>query len=374
MNNMDSMKISHRVRSMDASGIREVFAMAHSVHDPIDCSIGQPHFSVPRSIKDAACDAITADHSRYTPTNGIERLRERIATVLRDINNINAHKDSIIITTAVSGGLSVILPCIIDHGDEVIIFDPSFVGYKQVILLYGGTPVRVVKNDDFSINFSALQSAITQRTRAIIFNTPENPTGYVSTQEEIAMLAKIAQEHGLLVISDEIYQDFVYEGMHHSIGALYDQTVTVGGFSKSHAMTGWRIGYMHVPDALIDSAIKVQQYTFVCAPTPLQYAALEAIDTPIDQYVQLYREKRDKLYDGIKDLYHVVRSSGAFYFYVTYPYDPQEFLNACIAHDLLIVPGSVFSDHNTHFRISYAVDDAVLDRAIRVLRAIAKTS
>lgn len=362
--------ISKRVEKMDVSGIRKVFEQAQCLNNPIDLSIGQPDFCVPQSIKDAAIAAITTDQNRYSLTQGIDVLRDAVVEKLRKKNQIAALRENIIITSAVSGGLSVVLPCLIDVGDEVIIFDPSFVGYKQLIMLYGGVPVLVQKNDDFSINFEKLTKAITSKTRAIIFNTPENPTGHVSSQEEIEKLVHCARMHDLYIVSDEIYEDFVYDGVHHSVGALYDKTITLGGFSKSHAMMGWRVGYMCAPRALIDALIKVQQYTFVCAPVPMQYGALSALQTDVSLHVDAYKIKRDMLYDGLCDLYDMVRADGAFYFFVTYPCDPLEFMERCRMYNVLIVPGNVFSARDTHFRISFAVSDAMIVRAVTALRAI----
>ncbi|MFA5986195.1 MAG: aminotransferase class I/II-fold pyridoxal phosphate-dependent enzyme [Parcubacteria group bacterium] len=366
------MKTSQRIQQMDTSGIRKVFALAKDLKDPIDLSIGQPDFLVPQNIKDAACHAIQQDNNRYALTQGIDVLREAVVLKLKNKNHISVQKENILITSAVSGGLSIALPCIIDHGDEVIIFDPYFVGYKQLILLYGGVPVCVKKNDDFSLNFETLEQAVTDKTRAIIFNTPENPTGHVSSRAEVEALVDFARRHDLTVIADEIYEDFVYDGEHISIGSLYDKTVTLGGFSKSHAITGWRIGYLCAPDAFIQEMIKVQQYTFVCAPTPLQYAALEALQTDMSHYVTQYKKKRDMVYDGLKDHYTMVRSDGAFYFFVAYPYDAETFIARCMAHDLLVIPGNVFSVHNTHFRISFATSDEKLRKAITILKKIAR--
>ncbi len=366
------MEISQRVQVMDASGIRKVFALAKELKDPIDLSIGQPDFMIPKNIKDTACHAIQTNCNRYSLTQGIDELRDEIVKKLKNKNKISACRENILITSAVSGALSILLPCILDHGDEVIIFDPHFVGYKQLILLYGGVPISVNKRSNFLIDFNVLEQAITQKTRVIIFNTPENPTGHVSDHEEICMLAEFARKHDLYVISDEIYEDFVYDGEHISIGSLYDKTITVGGFSKSHAMTGWRVGYLCAPDELVNEMIKVQQYTFVCAPVPFQYAALEALHTDMLDFVLQYKEKRNIIYDGLKDYYDVIQSGGAFYFFIKYPYDPEKFIARCMDNNLLVIPGNVFSAYDTHFRVSFATADDKLYKAITILQHIAK--
>ena len=365
------MTISQRVQHMDASGIRKAFELAGSLIDPIDLSIGQPDFMVPQAIKTSAIDAIMQDRNRYTVTQGIEQLREMVAEKLRIKNHIDATKDHILITSAVSGGLNLALPTCIDPGDEVIIFDPCFVGYRQLVLLYGGMPVAVAKKNDFSIDFDALCSAITSKTKVIILNTPENPTGHVSNGAEIKKLADIARVHDLVVIADEIYEDFVYDGEHMSIGSLYENTITLGGFSKSHAMTGWRVGYLCAPMQYVEEMMKVQQYTFVCAPTPFQYAAMTALTENISLYVAQYKKKRDMVYDALKDIYDIVRSDGAFYFFVKYPYDGKLFIDRCLEYKLLVVPGGAFSVRDTHFRISFATSDEQLHKAIEILQRIA---
>ena len=364
--------ISQRAAAMNASGIRKAFALAQTLDNPINMSIGQPDFAVPDVVKDAAIAAIREDKNAYTVTQGIQPLRAALAHKLQTKNGIAAAaEDTVMVTSAVSGALSLALPACIDAGDEVIIFDPSFVGYKQLVLLYGGVPVYVPLARDFAIDGNALRAAMTPRTRAIIFNTPANPTGHVATHDEIATLVTIAREHDVVILSDEIYEDFIYgETPHVSVGAYYDKTVTMGGFSKSHAMTGWRVGYAHAPAPLLDKMLTMQQYTFVCAPAPLQYAALTALSADITAHVARYKRNRDMLYDGLREKYDTVRADGAFYFFVPYPYDSARFLERCMAHKLLVVPGNAFSDRNTHFRLSFATDEKTITSAIAVLREI----
>ncbi|MDX9913035.1 MAG: pyridoxal phosphate-dependent aminotransferase [Candidatus Moranbacteria bacterium] len=362
--------ISKRVQKMNISGIRKVFELGKQIKNPIDLSIGQPDFLVPDNVKKAACRAILADKNRYSLTQGIDELRDAVVKKIIKKNKIKITKENVLITSAVSGGLSVALPAIIDHGDEVIVFDPGFVGYKQLILLFGGVPVMVEKNDDFSINFDYLKKAITSKTRAIIFNTPENPTGYVAKEEEIKELVKIAKKYKLIIIADEIYEDFIYGPKHISIGAFYKNTITLNGFSKSQAITGWRIGYLCAPKRIIQEIIKVQQFTFVCAPTPLQVAACEALKTDISSFVKDYRKKRDMIYHGLQDCYEIVKPEGAFYFFIKYPQDSKIFMKKCLAHKLLVVPGDSFSAKNTHFRISFAASDKNIQKAVEILRKI----
>ncbi len=363
---------SKRVRKMNASGIRKVFELGKSLEGPIDLSIGAPDFAVPENIKKAAVKAIKTNKNSYSLTQGIPELRAAVIKRLKDKNGIRANDENIIITSAVSGGLNLALPSLIDPGDEVIIFDPSFPGYKQQILLFGGVPVSVSKSKDFSIDFSKLEKAVTKKTKAIIFNTPENPTGYVAKMSEIKKLAALAKKYKLTIISDEIYEDFVYDETHISIGKFYKNTVTLLGFSKSHAMTGWRVGYLCAPKELAEEMKKVQQFTYVCAPAPFQYAAIEAFKTDVSKNIESYEKKRDLVYVGLKDHYDIQKSAGAFYFFIRYPYAADKFMQNCLKHKILLVPGAVFSRRDTHFRLSFATSDAKLKKAVKILREISK--
>lgn len=362
--------ISKRVQKMDASGIRKAFELAKKLKNPIDLSIGQPDFNIPENIKKVAIEEIKNNKNKYSPTQGIDELRSAVAKKLKKEKQLNHKKENIIVTGAVSGGLSVVLPTLIDAGDEVIIFDPSFVGYKQLVLLYGGKPRMVEKNKDFSINFINLEKAINKKTKVIIFSTPENPTGYVYKEAELKKLAQLAQKNDLVILSDEIYADFVYEGKHISIGRFYDKTVILGGFSKSQAMMGWRVGYLSAPVEIIENVMKVQQFTFVCAPTPFQYAAIEAMKTKNKDIVKDYKKRRDLVYNGLKDNYEIVKPAGAFYFFIKYPFEAEKFIKKCLENNLIIVPGTSFSQKNTHFRICYATSEEKLKKAIEILNKI----
>jgi aspartate aminotransferase/aminotransferase len=368
--------MSKRTQAMSVSGIRKVFEMAQKIKNPIDLSIGQPDFSVPDKIKKHAIKAIQEDKNGYTPTFGLMELRTAIAEKLQKSNKIKkAIPENTIITSAVSGGISVVLPAIINSGDEVIIFDPYFVSYKQQVLLYSGKPVIVRKNENFSLNIDNLKKAITNKTKAIILNTPENPTGYVWKKEELEKLAKIAEENNLTIISDEIYEDFIYNKNrpHISIASFYKNTVTLGGFSKSYAVTGWRVGWLQAPQKIIQEIMKVQQYTFVCAPTPFQYACLVALNCNISKYVNNYKKRSELLYNGLKGKYFITRPQGAFYFFVKYPYNPEKFITDCLNHNLLIIPGNVFSEENIHFRLSFATSKQNIQKAIKILNKLANT-
>ena len=364
--------ISKRCQEMSVSGIRKVFELSQKLDNPVDLSIGKPDFPVPEELKDEALRAIKENKNDYSLTLGLPQLREKVAEKLNSRNHIKTDVKNIAITSAVSGGLSVVIPTIIDQGDEIVIFDPYFVGYKQIILLFGGVPKIVPKNEDFSLDIKELKNAISNKTKAIIVNTPENPTGHVWSKEELQAVVKIARENDLIIIADEIYEDFIYDKVnkHISVASMYNKVVTLGGFSKSHAITGWRIGYMCAPEEIINQVAKVQQYTFVCPPTPLQYGVLKAFDVDVVEHVELYKNNRDALFEALKDNYDIVQSQGAFYFFVKYPCEGTKFVNKCTSNNLLIVPGEVFSENNSHFRISFATKAEEISKAVKILDRI----
>jgi aspartate aminotransferase/aminotransferase len=262
---------------------------------------------------------------------------------------------------------------LVNVGDEVIIFDPYFVMYESLTRLVGGTPVLISTYPDFRIPLDKVADAITDRTKMILLNSPANPTGVTASVDEVRGLAELAARHDIALVSDEIYSRFCYDDPFVSAAQFNDRTIVIDGFSKNYAMTGWRIGYVHGPADIIETMVKVQQYTFVCAPQPAQWASAAAIDVDISDHIYTYYHKRDLVYDGIADVYNVVKPSGAFYIFPEAPGGSgTEFAARAIQENLLIIPGNVFSQQDSHFRISYAATDDVLKRGIDVLRKLAE--
>ena len=248
----------------------------------------------------------------------------------------------------------------------MIVFDPYFVLYDSLSAVIGGKVVYLDTYPDFQIDLDRVADAITPRTKAIIFNSPANPTGAVAGEEVVRGLAELAARRNVVLISDEIYRAFCYDRPFVSPARYNPQTLVVDGFSKTYGMPGWRLGFAHGPSAIIREMLKLQQYSFVCAPHPLQWAAAAAMDLDMTPQIDAYRRKRDRIVAGLADDYELVTPGGAFYAFPKLPWGTgMEFVARAIEkHQLLIIPGSVFSRRDTHFRISYAADDAVIDRGI----------
>jgi aspartate aminotransferase/aminotransferase len=363
--------IADRMEHIESSGIRKVFELARSLKDPVNLSIGQPHFDVPASVKAAAKDAIDRGHNAYTMTQGIPELRAKIAD---DLHRRYGHTErEVFITSGTSGGLVLALLCTVNPGDEVIVFDPHFVMYPHLIHLAGGTPKYVSTYPDFQIDPERVRAAVTPRTKAILVNSPANPTGVVAARDHLRDLAALAREKNVLLISDEIYRSFCYDEPFVSPAEFSEDVLVIDGLSKSHGMTGWRLGYAHGPHRVIAEMIKLQQFTFVCAPSVVQWAGVTAWDTDVSAYIDEYRHKRDRIIAGLKDRFEIVQPGGAFYVFPRVPWGSStEFVAEAIRHSLLVIPGNVFSRHDTHFRISYAAEDRIIDRGVDILNRLAR--
>lgn len=361
--------LADRTANFDASGIRKVFDLAAKMKNPINLSIGQPDFAVPDAIKEAAIAAIRGDKNGYSVTQGVAELRNRLQA---RVDEQYGHPDrKVLVTSGTSGALVLAVLAMINPGDEVIVFDPYFVMYPALVGMVGGECVMVDTYPDFRIDPSRVAAAITPRTKMILMNSPANPTGAVASEADSKAIAELAKKHDIALISDEIYRTFCYDGQLASPATWNDQTIVVDGLSKSYGVTGWRLGFMHGPSAIIDKMTMLQQYTFVCAPHPLQWAALAALDVDMTLHVDAYRRKRDMVVEGLRNAgYQVVKPGGAFYVFPEVPDGKgtaTEFVADAIANELLVIPGNIFSGRDTHFRISYAASDATIERGIEVL-------
>ncbi len=364
--------LADRTTKIDSSGIRKVFALAASLKDPVNFSIGQPDFDVPEPLKEEAIKAIKAGDNKYSQTAGDAVLKKRVAEQIK--NEFGWSEPSILITSGVSGGLLLAFLAIINPNDEVIIPDPYFVVYKHIINMLGGRCVFVDSYPNFELPTKKIAEAITDKTKMIILNSPCNPTGVVYSEEQIKALAGVAAKKDILVMTDEIYERFCYDGECPGIADYYEKTLVLRGFSKSYAMTGWRLGYVAANESLknvVEEMTKIQQYTFVCAPAPFQKAAVAALDYDISDLVVGYRKKRDLLYEGLKDKFELIKPGGAFYAFIKAPGGSGcKFVEKAITNNVLIIPGDVFSEKDTHFRISYATSDAKIQEGIEILRSL----
>ncbi len=367
--------IASRALGVDASGIRKVFDLAAKMKDPINFSIGLPDFDVPDPVKEAAIESIRKGHNRYTQTQGIAELRSRLRTALT--KEIGRDLGEPLITSGVSGGLFLAILATINPGDEAIFLDPYFVMYKHLMTMAGGKAVPIDSYPDFRFHTSRVEAAITSKTKLLILNSPSNPTGVVMTQSEVDAAVVLAKKHDLLIVSDEIYEPFLYgessgNAKLPSPARAYDKTIVLRGFSKSHAMTGWRLGYAAGPEPILSQMAKLQQYTYVCAPSPLQYAAVAAMDVDMSASVAAYQTKRDIAFNLLSKKFEVVKPEGAFYIFPKAPAGAtaSAFVEKAIANNVLIIPGNVFSERDTHFRISYATTDEKLKQGCEILNSL----
>jgi aspartate/methionine/tyrosine aminotransferase len=270
----------------------------------------------------------------------------------------------------------------VNPGDEVIVFDPYFVMYPALVEMVGGRAVFVDTYPDFRIDPARVAAAITPRTKLILLNSPANPTGVLAADADLKAVAELAANYNIAVVSDEIYREFCYDGPLVSAAKWNEQTIVVDGFSKTYGVTGWRLGFVHGPAAIIDKMTMLQQYTFVCAAHPLQWAAIAALDVDMSEHIAAYRRKRDRVVEGLTSAgYKLMRPGGAFYVFPEVPEGStggpsgtvetgSAFVGRAIEKELLVIPGGIFSRRDTHFRISYAASDATIERGLAVLASL----
>ena len=364
--------LADRMSKIDASGIRKVFALAAQMKNPINLSIGQPDYDVDELCKDEAVRQIRAGFNSYTQTWGIQELREAASDYYETKFGVPLH--NVMVTSGVSGGLFLALMATVNPGDEVICADPYFVMYKHLVNLLGGVSVPVDTYPDFKLTAERVERAITPRTKLLLVNSPSNPTGVCMNKTELAALAEVARKHKLLVITDEIYESLLYDDAPASMVGMYENIICLNGFSKNAAMTGWRVGYAAGPEDVIQSMNTLQQYTFVCAPSFAQKAAVLALKADMTEKLTTYRRKRDLVYEGLSGAFSVTKPGGAFYIFPEVPDgDGDAFVRRAIENNVLIIPGSVFSERKSNFRISFAAADDTIKRGCEVLCRLAES-
>jgi aspartate aminotransferase/aminotransferase len=373
--------LSDRVRGIEPSGIRRIFELMATMKDPINLSIGQPHYDPPPELVEAACRAIRDGKNRYTVTQGHPELN---AHILADVERRYGRRpETCLLTAGVSGGLVLTFQCLLNPGDEILLPDPGFVMYRHLATLCGA----VIRYYDtyprtaggrFGVDLAAIEALCTERTKIVFVNSPSNPTGAVLTRGEIEGICRIANKRGAFVVSDEIYDFFTWVDDYASPVSYAERCIQLGGYSKIYGIPGWRMGWATGPAAVLDAMKTLQQFSFVCASAPFQYALLDAIPR-IDmskRHVE-YLHKRDLVASLLHPVYALRPPDGSFYAFPRLPAaggrpcDPAAFLEAALQKKLLIVPGKVFSARDTHFRLSFAADDATLRRGITVLNELA---
>jgi aminotransferase len=362
---------SQRIQLIRSSGIRKLFNLAQTMVGVISLGIGEPDFDTPRHICEAAKRALDEGYTRYTPNAGIPDLREALSAKVAQINGLDYTPQEVFVSGGgCTGALLLAMLALVDPGDEVIISDPCFVVYEAVARIVGATPVFVAvrEEEDFRLIPGDVAKSVTPKTKLIILNSPSNPTGGVQRREDIAGIAEVARKHDLYVVSDEVYEMMLYDGMRHQSIAAFDgmrqRTVTVNSFSKTYAMTGWRIGYAVGAREIIDEMVKLQQYTMVHAPAISQRAALAALNGPqdfVERMVTVFDERRRFLVPRLNEIegFRCPTPKGAFYAFPnveglgTLSKDLAQFLLQ--KGGVAVVPGSAFgAGGEGYLRLSYA--------------------
>jgi aspartate aminotransferase/aminotransferase len=359
---------------MEPSGIRAMFERAAGFKDPCDLSVGQTDFDVPSILREAAKAAIDSGKNRYTVTGGIPPLREALAERLRAEG---APAEDVLVVGGGSAALTLALLALADHTTEVLVADPYFVSYAPLIRLAGATPRFIDTYPDFRLTPERLRAAVTPASRILIVNSPANPTGVALSAAETAALAAAARSLGLQVIADEVYDQFSFDQPHVSWLKYDPSAVLVRAFTKTWGMAGWRIGFAAGPREILTAMATLQQFTFVCAHAPTQWACYEALRTNLDmsEVVAAYRRKRDYAYEALRGTFELHRPEGAFYLFPKAPGGAvAPFIDRCLERQLLVVPGGAFSRRQTHFRLSYSVSEETLKRGVDLLLEIAKRS
>ncbi len=384
--------LSNRLEKVAPSATLQITARAKALKvtgkDVVSLAAGEPDFDTPQHIKDALTKALNEKFIYYTPSAGISELKKAIAEKLEKENRIPCTESEVIVTPGAKQALYEAIFSITNQGDEVLCPDPGWVSYEPIIQLAAGKPVLVPtrEEDGFAYKVEALEEKITEKTRAVIINTPSNPTGAILDRSILKGIADLCVDHDIIAISDEIYEKIIYEGEHVSIASLpgmAERTITVNGFSKAYSMTGWRLGYAAGPVEIIQAMSKVQEHTVSCATSFVQKAGVVALTSPQDDVTKMvteFRRRRDTLIKLLGEIDGVscVKPRGAFYVFPNfkrYGSDSFELANYLLEEaGVAFIPGAAFGAGGEGFqRISYATSMENIERAMgRIKKALAK--
>lgn len=379
--NIDWQKrISPIVQAIPPSGIRRFFDIAAEMEDVISLGVGEPDFVTPWSIRESCVYGLEQGYTSYTANRGLWELREEICALQKRNFNIDYDpKTNVLVTVGVSEALDIAMRAILTPGDEILIPEPCYVSYKACASLAGAVPVAVPAKieNNFSITPADLEAHVTNKTKALLIGYPNNPTGAILTKEQLMDIAKFAQEHDLIVISDEIYGDLTYGGERHvcfaGLPGMKDRTILLNGFSKAYAMTGWRIGYAMSNPAIISAMTKIHQYTMLCAPITAQIAAVEALrhgEKYMKKMVSEYDKRRRLIYDGLTNAgLKCFEPKGAFYIFpdiTSTGLTSEEFAEQLLMKEhVALVPGTAFGQCGEGYvRCSYATSVTKISEAI----------
>lgn len=379
--NIDWQKrISPVVQAIPPSGIRRFFDIAAEMEDVISLGVGEPDFVTPWSIRESCVYGLEQGYTSYTANRGLLELREEICALQKRNFNIDYDpKTNVLVTVGVSEALDIAMRAILTPGDEILIPEPCYVSYKACASLAGAVPVSVPAKieNNFSITPADLEAHVTNKTKALLIGYPNNPTGAILTKEQLMDIAKFAQEHDLIVISDEIYGDLTYGGERHvcfaGLPGMKDRTILLNGFSKAYAMTGWRIGYAMSNPAIISAMTKIHQYTMLCAPITAQIAAVEALrhgEKYMKKMVSEYDKRRRLIYDGLTNAgLKCFEPKGAFYIFpdiTSTGLTSEEFAEQLLMKEhVALVPGTAFGQCGEGYvRCSYATSVTKISEAI----------
>ena len=368
-------EFSDRVEQVSISGIREVFEAAGE--DAINLGLGQPDFPTPAHARQAAVDAIEGGSAdAYTSNKGTAALREAVAGRYAADRGLEIDPGNVIATAGGSEALHLAMEAHVDPGQEVIIPDPGFVAYDALTRVAGGTPTPVGLREDLTLDPATVEDAIGEDTAAFVVNSPGNPTGAVQSEADMREFARIADEHDVLCLSDEVYEHIVFDGEHHSPMeyADSDNVVVVSACSKTYSMTGWRLGWVTGSERRIERMLRVHQYVQACASAPAQYAAEAALSGPQDpvaEMVETFEHRRDVVVDGLEDAgLETPRPAGAFY---AMPSVPEGFVDEVIDRGVVVVPGDAFGERGAGYaRLSYAAGEEDLKRALELIKEAAE--